>query len=504
MASPILTILFNEIRIAGRSLKVQFEKHPTMMAFFILTTLFFTSIIVKLFNWAIEDGEVEMGSDAMSPETDLLLLFVVMLFRAAATTQRRVIRNPAISFYRGQPMRDSHLLWAMTLYVMISILGLMAVAFGFLFAAFAITQIFPIVPGLFIPQILLGMLLAPLLGFLIGLLASLQPLGRKMSYLAGISFLMALTLVAINMGVAEPGFAITLLLLVLLLVVMVLPFTPPLLAEVLETHTESGVIHDPETTTHAWLSWLSRLLDWQVYVVARKEILNAMRQRDVISAALTSITIGILLVVLYKLPQFEMGDLDDKLLLPIFLAMSLFLAALLHCAMLGSAGIGSEGKRLWMLKSLPVKARLVMKGKGVALVFLSIPSMLIIWLPLPLLAGFPWAVIIFFGLISIILVLSLTGLGLYMGAVFANFDEANHGQPDFMAQFMIMTFASIISLLLLVLPATIMLADREGDGEGYFGLMTTGLMVVVSYAIYRAFLGGAARTYRGIDIESYG
>ncbi len=503
-AGQATSILSNEVRVALRGLKVQFEKHPAMVAFFIIVTLGLTSAMVSVFNWVIESEDVDVESDAMSPETDLLLLFVVMLFRAAVLTQRRVVRNPMMTFYRGQPIKEHQMLTATVLYVVLSILGLVALAFLFFFAALGITGIRPGVPDLFVPQIVLGVLIAPLLGYLIGVMASLQPMSRKAGYLMGLSIIMALAMTAINLGVAEPVFALTMLGLVTLLLVVLLTFTGPLLTEVLETHTESGALHDPETTTHAWLSWLTYILDWQVYVVARKEILNAMRERDVISAALTSVSIGALLVVLYKLPQFEMGDLDEKLMLPIFLAMSLFLAALLHCAMLGAAGIGSEGKRLWLLKTLPVKARLVLKGKGVALIFLTIPSMLFIWLPLPLLAGFPITVTIFFGLVAAILVLSLTGLGLYMGAVFANFDDANRGQPDFMAQFMIMTFAAIMSLLLLVLPAAIMLADREEGGEGFLGLTVGAVMVVVAYAIYRACLGGAARAYRVIDIEAYG
>lgn len=499
-----ISILSNEVRVSLRGLKTQFEKHPTMVAFFIIATLGITSALVSIFNWVIVSEDVDVDSEAMSPETDLLLLFVVMLFRAAVITQRRVVRNPIMLFYRSQPIKQHQMLVGSLLYVVLTILSLVGVALAFFFAALIITGIRPGVPELFIPQVVVGVLIAPILGYLIGILASLQPMSRKVGYLMGLSIIMALTLMAINLGVAEPVLALSMLSILLALVVVLLPFVSSLLTDVMESQTESGALHDPETTTHAWLTWLAYILDWQVFMVARKEILNAMRERDVISAALTSISIGVMLVVLYKLPEFSMGDLDDKLMLPVFLAMSLFLAALLHCAMLGAAGIGSEGKRLWLLKTLPVKGQMVLKGKAVALIFLTIPSMLFIWLPLPLLAGFPWTVTLFFGLVAAILVLSLTGLGLYMGAVFANFDDANRGQPDFMAQFMIMTFAAIMSLLLLVLPAAIMLADREEGGEGFLGLTVGAVMVIVSYAIYRACLGGAARAYRVIDIESYG
>ena len=343
IAGQAVNILTNEVRVALRGLKTQFSKHPSLVAFFIFVTLAVTSAIVAMFDWVIEAEDVDVDSEAMSPETDLLLLFVFMLFRAAVITQRRVVRNPVMIFYRSQPIRPPQMLMATVLYVIVSILSLVVVALGFFLAALLVTGVRPGVPDLFVPQVVLGVLIAPILGYLIGVLASLQPMYRKAGCLLGLSLIMSLILMAINLGVAEPEFAVTMLAIMLVLVVALLPFVAPLLTEILESHTEAGSLHDPETTTHAWLSWLAYILDWQVYVVARKEILNAMRERDVISAALTSISIGFLMVVLYILPEFSLGDLDDKLMLPVFLAMSLFLAALLHCAMLGAASSGSPG-----------------------------------------------------------------------------------------------------------------------------------------------------------------
>ena len=314
---------------------------------------------------------------------------------------------------------------------------------------------------------------------------------------------MALTLIAISVGLAEATLALVLMLLVLTVTLIWLALSGSLLEEVLESSGEGGALHDLETANRNWVDWLSKLLPWQVFILARKEIVNSLRERDVISAIFTSVGMGVILVVIYKMPSLKMGNFEDTLTLPIFLAMGLFLGALLHCAMLGSAAVGMEGKRLWLLKSLPVKAKLVLQAKAVALIFLSIPSMLIIVFPMSLAAGFPLPIIIFFIFVAAILTLALTGMGLYVGALFANFDDANRGQPDFMVQFMVMVFAAILSLLLLAVPAAVMMADRQSGGYGFIGLAASGLMVLVAYAAYKGLLRGAAGSYRSIDIEAY-
>lgn len=500
------SVLKNELRISHRGIASQIAKHPYMALLFIFAALMMTTTIVMLFDWAIEHEGDELDTDAMSPDTDLLMGFMLLTFRGAVLAQRRVVRNPVMNFYRSQPLTSNHLLASTLVFTIISILSLFALFGLFLLTALGLTGVRPEVDPSFWPQVALALLLAPILGYEMGIVAGLQPFSRKMYYLGVLSALMALALVGINVGLAEPELAMVLIGLALLVSLVFLALMANLLQEVLETVGEGEAIHDPETTSHGWLDWLASVpgMDWQVFVLARKEILNAMRERDVISAVLTSVVMGILLVVMYSLGLDKVGGMEDELTMPIFLAMGLFLGALLHCAMLGSAAIGAEGKKLWIFKSLPVKAKLVLRAKAVALMFLSIPSMLIILLPLPIVAGFPWAVTVFFMLIAVILVLSLTGMGLYVGAMFANFDDANRGQPDFMVQFMIMAFASILGLVLLALPAAVMLGDRNNGGTGFIGLAATTLMLLVSYAVYRASISGAAVSYRRIDIEAYG
>ena len=180
------------------------------------------------------------------------------------------------------------------------------------------------------------------------------------------------------------------------------------------------------------------------------------------------------------------------------LGISLYLGALLQCTMLGSTILGVEGKRLWIMKSNPVESLVIMKGKAAALVIMAIPGLLSIWIPICLLVAFPFKVTIFFGQCLLILIFSNTGLGVWAGSAFANFEESERGNPDILVQFMLMGTSALFSSILLILPATVMLLDHN------LGLLTGFIFILVSIGILIAGVRASASSYRSIFIDSYG
>ena len=115
------------------------------------------------------------------------------------------------------------------------------------------------------------------------------------------------------------------------------------------------------------------------------EVTSSIRVRDGLSSALSTFSIaGILIFWWFKvgMPTEPVGDLPPKLYYPGMLAISLYMGALLQCTMLGSTMLGVEGKRLWIMKSNPVESLLIMKGKAAALLIMSIPGLLSIWIPI--------------------------------------------------------------------------------------------------------------------------
>ena len=174
------------------------------------------------------------------------------------------------------------------------------------------------------------------------------------------------------------------------------------------------------------------------------------------------------------------------------------MGALLQCTMLGSTILGVEGKRMWIMKSNPVESVLIMKGKATALVMMALPGLIAIWIPICLLAQFPLKVTLFFGQCLLILLFCNTGLGIWAGSTFANFDESDRGNPDILVQFMLMGTSALFSGIILILPATIMLWDHNA------GLLAGLIFSFVSLGVLVAGIRSAASAYRSIFVDSYG
>jgi len=256
------------------------------------------------------------------------------------------------------------------------------------------------------------------------------------------------------------------------------------------------------------LRWLRRLVGRRVAAVARKELTSAIRERDFVASTLSTISISAILLFWYfrtGIPAEAVGDLAPHHYYPGLLALSLYMAALLQCTLVGTALVGLEGPRLWVLKTLPVEARTVMAGKGLALLLLALPGLVLVWLPLPLAAGFPWQVTLFFGEIAVALAFANAGLGLWAGTVFASFDEQDRGNPDVLTQFMLIGASAFMSALLAVFPATAMVMYGLPDGTRYaLGLAMGALFALAGYGIYRFSVRSASDAYRTIWIDSYG
>jgi hypothetical protein len=166
--------------------------------------------------------------------------------------------------------------------------------------------------------------------------------------------------------------------------------------------------------------------------------------------------------------------------------------------MLGSTILGVEGKRLWIMKSNPVESVLIMKGKAAALIMMALPGLILIWLPICILAQFPLKVTLFFGVCLVILLFCNTGLGIWSGAAFANFDEGDRGNPDILVQFMLMGTSALFSVIVLTIPGIFMLWDHN------FGLIAGLIFLVIAFGLLMAGIRSAASAYRTIFVDSYG
>ncbi|MDP7135819.1 MAG: hypothetical protein QF766_01575 [Candidatus Poseidoniia archaeon] len=451
---------------------------------------------------------------AMRPEqfpdegygTILLLLFVLLLLRSAGITQRHALRAREVDLHLTQPVATRSVMLGQFGAVALGATALVALGVALSLLVRWGAGIPLVIPAVFWTLLALFALLAPLCGFLFSVLGNLQPMSRKLRYLATLAPLLMLLMYLASYAHAAPALVQQVSAAALLLLLGYLWLADGLyLDAVAAQRLATG-------TTLKWrvmeLRWLRRLVGQRVAAVARKEITSAIRERDFLTATLSTLSISAILLFWYYqtgIPGEEVGDLAPHHYYPGLLALALYMAALLQCTLVGAALLGIEGRRLWVLKGLPVDSRTVMQGKGLGLLLLALPGIVLVWLPLALAAHFPWQVTLFFGEIAIALTLANAGLGLWAGVAFVSFDEHDRGNPDVLTQFMLIGASAFMSALLALLPAAVMLMYDLPDGTRYgLGLVAGALFAACGYGIYRLGVRSAADAYRTIWIDSYG
>ena len=432
--------------------------------------------------------------------TILVIFFALFTLRSAGRTYRRIIKSKIMDMYIVQPIHArlimNGMLWSIIgPNFILSILLLIVFVLG----NYVTTSNIPL-PTDFLILFLLFAILSPICGFLFSIVGSLHPFSRKLKFLLTLSPLLIILMFIANVSHMAPNLAIGISSASLFVIVIFCYNMDKIFVEVLQSHKVNFSSHKNPLRLLKF-HWLRFALGERAASICSKEVTSSIRERDVLSSALSTFSIAIILVFWWfkvGMPSEPVGNLPPKLYYPGMLAISMYMGALLQCTMLGSTMLGVEGKRMWIMKSNPVESILIMKGKAAALVIMSIPGLLSIWIPICILADFPLKVSLFFGECILILIFCNTGLGMWSGSAFANFDESDRGNPDILVQFMLMGTSALLSAIFLVLPATVMLYNHN------LGLFAGFIFIVVAYGILVAGIRTGASAYRTIYIDSYG
>ena len=432
--------------------------------------------------------------------TILVIFFALFTLRSAGRTYRRIIKSKIMDMYLVQPLHArlimNGMLWSIIVPNFILSIFLLIV---FVLGNYVTNTNIPL-PSEFLILFLLFAILSPICGFLFSIVGSLHPFSRKLKYLLTISPLLLILMFIANVSHTAPNLAIGISSASLFVMVIFCYNMDKIFVEALQSHKVNFSSHKNPLRLLKFY-WLRFALGERAASICSKEVTSSIRERDVLSSALSTFSIAIILVFWWfkvGMPSEPVGNLPPKLYYPGMLAISMYMGALLQCTMLGSTMLGVEGKRMWIMKSNPVESILIMKGKAAALVIMSIPGLLSIWIPICILADFPLKVSLFFGECILILIFCNTGLGMWSGSAFANFDESDRGNPDILVQFMLMGTSALLSAIFLVLPATVMLYNHN------LGLFAGFIFIVVAYGILVAGIRTGASAYRTIYIDSYG
>ena len=484
----------SSIRRNVESLKKRFA--ATMLI--VLLGMIFSFACIRLVKFVIDNPELFPEGSNEGYGTILVVFFALFTLRSAGATYRKIIKSKTMDMYLVQPIRARQIMNGMLLSIVIPSLFLSASLLLIFVIGNYVTNTNIFLPQDFLILLLIFSILSPMCGFMFSIIGSLHPFSRKVKFLVTLSPLLIILMFIANASHTAPNMAIGISSASLLVLIIFFYNMDKIFVEAIESHKTNSSSHKNPFRILQF-KWLEPAFGVRVSSICSKEVTSSIRERDVLSSAFSTFSIAAILIFWwYKvgLPTEPVGDLPPKLYYPGMLAISMHLGALLQCTMLGSTILGVEGKRLWIMKSNPIESVLIMKGKAMALLIMALPGLLAIWLPICILAQFPLKVTLFFGECLLILIFCNTGLGIWSGSAFANFDESDRGNPDILVQFMLMGNSALFSSILLILPATVMLWDHN------IGLFAGLIFVVVSYGIFVAGIRASASAYRSIFIDS--
>ena len=489
-----------EFRTSLRSSFQSLRKRFTSTLVISIIGIIFSFACIRIMNFVIQNPDLFPEGSNEGYGTILLIYFSLFTLRSAGITYRKIVKSKIMDMYLVQPIVPRSIMLGQFFSVFVPNFIITSGMLLVFFAGNFIMKTNIEVEMEFLVLVFLFSFLSALSGFMFSLIGSLHPFSRKLSFLVALfPILLALLLVA-NAAHQDPTLAVIIVLVCALLLLIFFYFMDNIFVEALESYKINSSSHKNSVRILKF-NWLNYILGRRASSICSKEVISSIRERDVLSSAFSTFSISLLLVFWWfkvGMPNEPIAGLPSKLYYPGMLAISLYLGSLLQCTMLGSTMLGVEGKRLWIMKSNPVESLLIMKGKASALVFMALPGLISIWLPISLLVKFPFEVTLFFGECVLILLFLNTGLGIWSGSAFANFDESDRGNPDILVQFMLMGTSALFSSILLILPATVMLWNHN------IGLVAGGIFVFLSYAMMIAGVRASASAYRSIFIDSYG
>ena len=471
----------------------------TFFIFFI--GLIFSFACIRLIKFVIDNPELFPEGSTGGYGTILLIFFALFTLRTAGITYRKIIKSRRMDLHLVQPITPRQIMLGMFYSILVPNFLLSAFILAVFYIGNIVTNTGIVLTNQFLILYFLFSVLSVLSGYIFSIAGALHPFTRKFTFLMILSpILMVLMLVA-NESHLYPNPAIAVCLICLFVLSLFFYFMDVLFIEALEAYKIHSSSHKG-TVRILQFKWLNSLIGARASSICSKEVISSIRERDVLSSAFSTFSIAFILIFWWfkvGLPNESIGEnIPLTLYYPGMLAMCLYIGALLQCTMLGSTILGVEGKRLWIMKSNPVESVLIMKGKAAALIMMALPGLILIWLPICILAQFPPKVTLFFGECLVILLFCNTGLGIWSGTAFANFDEGDRGNPDILVQFMLMGTSAFFSAIVLTIPGIFMLWNHDA------GLIAGLIFIIIANVILVVGIRSAASAYRTIFIDSYG
>ncbi|MBI5000003.1 MAG: hypothetical protein HZB92_00530 [Euryarchaeota archaeon] len=432
----------------------------------------------------------------------LFLVFMILFGKGMFDAYHLLVERPATVFLLTQPLRPGSVIAGKAVAITVLNLALVAFVLGSVTAmTFLGRSMHFVIPPFLVADITILTMLASSAGLAYAVLSGLSTWRRKLVAGALYSPVMSSVYVAMSQLKLD-GWALTMALLVIYLISLcALPACSFLLLEAWNTMTSSKANAHPSKRERG-RSRLYALIEHRVGVpataVLEMEVRTLLRRREGIGNAIT--IVGFIGFAFYMYGRLgAMVALSPRiagLLPPMIVAMSIFIAANMLCLVSALGAFSKDGKAAWVVRVSPVSEEKVVRGKALSVMLMAPFIVAFVAVPLPLLAGLSWYSVLFAALGALAICATQTGLGLWFGARYPNFDEAHSNSPDVMTMYTVMLISLVACCALLIPPFALALSDK------ILGLLGLILAVDISFGILLVGMRGATRSYRNMEVAN--
>ena len=470
-------IFKSDILTSYRVLKARIKAHPIMTIFFIFIAIAFSRITVSL---GLFLDNMDMGEEPIYIERWVfsIIFFSFIFGKVALYTYRKVLKEREMLTLFSQPINMQQITIGKFLANIVYILALLLTGIALIYG-WLIYSLGPIgIPLDILVEGVLLTLFALSIGYTMPIFLQLKPQSKRIINLGSTIILIGAVSIPLRF-VARNALFFGILSIVTMIAFFQIFYASRFLLQAwsaqrskplgyLASDTRDRLLADtvgkPIITREAWL-------------ITKKELISLIREKDAIVTLVAAVflTIASLGIYFYYGPEGVAASSMGKYLYPSILAAFLFLGTLMISALIGLAMISVEGRAFYIIKSMPVSNLDVLKGKSLALMIIGFPIIIPMSILLPVVANFPTMVIVFYIILAIVLMISFTGIGIWGGSRFPNFDPTTRNMPDLISQFFIMWICILDMILIGVLPAFLMTVNY------LFGVVA--ILVALGWAI---------------------
>jgi hypothetical protein len=498
MKSPIFEIYSTDSLSGYRNLRRRMTKHWLYSTWSVFLAIVVLGFLVWLISFVIRTDAV---TDFPLDLNDVLfLLFLAFMGKSMLDAYHTLIERQASVFLLAQPIPRAKVMAGKLVSISAFNLFLLAIGLGIITGLTLIHENmhFVIPPDIVCDAIIL-MMLASSAGLTYAVMSGLASWRRKLAgalLYSPVTAMLWLSMLQLRIA----GWELTLVLLVIYVMSLaIFPITSYLILEAWNTMTSSKSTSHLLARRHRssfLASGVGKYFSPATGAVFDKEVKTLLRRREGIGNAIT--LLGFLVFAVYFYDQLEgfltLPDFAVNLLPILVVGLSLYLAVVMLCLVPALGAVSRDGKGSWVLKVAPVTEGEVIRGKSLAIALMLPFIVVFVALPVPLLAGLPPISFLYSALGALAMFAMFTGIGIWHGARYPNFDEASGNSPDVMTMYTVMLMCLILSVMVLGVPLAIAFADKV------LGTLALIFAVDISFFILVIGMRGASKSLARMEV----